>query len=154
MYFLYDNNNNNNNNNNNQTSFQHILRKLNDVEYFTCDKLKDTFNTYICGSAYMHKLGNRSEKYGTDLWRWVLCSCKHIRRHCWRCTARLTYPLSSLWRNQLRHRSLFDAHLLKTHLMTSSSSSSSEILFISWPIFFACVSFSQLKDSHWTKYHL
>jgi len=34
-----------------------LQNKLN-VEYVTCDKLKDTFNTYICGFAHMNKLGN------------------------------------------------------------------------------------------------
>jgi len=38
-----------------------MRNKLN-TEYFTCDKLKDTFNIYICGFAYMNKLGNQSNR--------------------------------------------------------------------------------------------
>jgi len=34
-----------------ETSFEHILQNVLNIEYFTCDKLKDIFNIYICGCA-------------------------------------------------------------------------------------------------------
>ena len=44
-----------------QTSLQHLLRNKLNIEYFTCDSLKDMFNVYIYGFAYMNnKLANRS----------------------------------------------------------------------------------------------
>jgi len=41
-----------------QTSLEHILQNVLNKEYFTCDKLKDVFNIYIYGYAYMIKLEN------------------------------------------------------------------------------------------------
>jgi len=41
-----------------QTSLEHILQNVLNIEYFTCDNLKDIFNIHICGRAYMIKLEN------------------------------------------------------------------------------------------------